>query len=270
MGLLKFAIAKQTLRCGAGAVLGLSVYGCGAADDLEGMEGDSIASVGEAITPAFVRAQVIGFSPTVLTCPSSTGFLLGAGGLAPKNVGLQTIEPLPSTNPTHVSVHNGGPLNNTAEAVCSNVAGTRKSVSSSTSEAVVTCPTGQVAVGGGGDCDGSGRLYRSRPSPDDPGSTPRGWAAGCTSGPATAFAICVPESVDDTFASCRTERVDSSGTGAISVNCPANFTAISAGGYCGDNHFLYRLDLNNDLSGARAQCFGSGSTSVHAYAVCCG
>jgi hypothetical protein len=266
MRLVKAVITKATLRCCAGAVVGLALYGCGAADDLDATAEGPLGTVEEALTPAFELVERSGVGEAIVTCPSDKRFVLGTGGETPANPGLQTIKPLEPTNPMRLMVTSGIATGNTAKAVCSNVPGTRKSASSTTTTKVVMCPEGEVAVGGGGDCDGDGMLYRSRPSPDDDGSTPRGWAAGCTSGPVQTYAICVDEDVADEFASCRTERVD--GPGSVQVSCPVNFTALSIGGYCGDNRPIFDLDIRPDLKGGKVSCFGA--SRAHAYAVCCG
>ncbi|HKO53160.1 MAG TPA: hypothetical protein VJV79_35870 [Polyangiaceae bacterium] len=261
---------KKAIHWCSGAVLGLSLSGCGAAGDLDSMEENSLGSVAEALsTPAYEHVQLSAVGSVTLKCPSDKPWLLGTGAQAPASPALKVIDPMGGLAPTSLFVDSGATGGTTtAEGVCSNALGLELIGSSSTGEKTVMCGEGKVAVGGGGDCEGGGRLYRSRPSPDTDGSKPKGWAAGCTSGAVETYAICAWESMNFDFSSCRTERKD--GVGTVSVDCPANRTALSAGGYCGDNRPLFSLNLNTDLSGAKVGCQGlSPSVPVHAYVVCC-
>jgi hypothetical protein len=258
---------KQAIQCCAGLVFGLSLYGCGGAGDLDATGEETIGSLEEALSsPIFEHAKVTSTTTATLDCPDDKPWLLGTAAEASANTSLKTVVPV-SGFPTGLFVDSGMTgAAATAEGVCSNAMGIRFTESSSTGQKVASCPSGMVAVGGGGECEGSGRLFRSRPSPDTDGSKPTGWAAACTSGPVIARAICVWEDMNFDFTSCRTERVD--GVGTATVSCPANRTAVSAGGYCGNNTPLFHLDLNSSLTTAKAACRGF-SSNVHAYAVCC-
>lgn len=227
----------------------------------------TVGTVQQAFTGPLVY-NAVGDDDGVVTswCPQSTPFLLGTGGEALASLGFERLVPADAAPPNRTDVRSFGEVGNvTARAVCSDVGGVEWVGTSSTGNLTVTCPSGTVATGGGAICTGGGRLFRSRPSPDSDGSKPTGWRSSCTSGSIKAYAICVSE--DDGFNTCRTERVDSSGT--ATVNCPVNRTAVSAGGYCGGSSYLFSLKLDSaNLSWTKAACAG-GSTSVHAYAVCC-
>jgi hypothetical protein len=263
----------KTVRWCWGFTLGLSLCGCGVAGDLESFEAEgSIGSVEEALrAPEFERVSASRFSPAAgigrvkVECSGDFPYLLGTAALAEGT--LSRIEP-GGARPTDLEIEaavDDQEKKFTAEAVCSDANGELFHAPSSTGERTRECPSGMIAVGGGALCHGSGRLYRSRPSPDDDGSTPTGWAAGCTTGSIDTYAICVEKAVGYDFRGCRTERKD--GTGSVEVDCPASASAVSAGGYCGGKTPLSSMDLS--ASGATVKC-NDRSASVHGYVVCCG
>lgn len=247
-----------TMRWCAGAALGLSLLGCGAVDPIEAEA--SIGTAEEALQePLFYRVEGGGFAEC-----RDFDYLLGTAAIASSNAGLTRIVPGGGI-PVDLQVAAGGTFA-AAEGVCSDANGDLRVASSSTGTKTVPCPEGKIAVGGGGACH-SGKLFRSRPSPDADGSEPVGWAAGCTSGPVDAYVICIEQEVGFDFRNCTTQRKDAIGT--ASLLCPDDTTAISAGGYCSGNTPLTAVNLHDSLSGAKAQC-QSSSASVHAYVVCCG
>ena len=254
----------KTIRWCSGAALGLLLFGCGAADldpiEVEASVGTAEEAEEELQKPHFYRVYGNGFAEC-----HDFDYLLGTAGFSITNAGLTRIVPRGGI-PVELEVEAWGGTQVTAEGVCSEALGDMRFGQSLTGTQTVSCQDGQVAVGGGGFCH-SGKLYRSRPDPDNDESEPHGWAVGCTSGPVDAYVICRDrENVFD-FKNCKTQRKDS--TGSATLVCPSNTKAISAGGYCGGNTPLTALNLHNTLTGAKVQC-QSSSASVHAYVVCCG
>jgi hypothetical protein len=63
--------------------------------------------------------------------------------------------------------------------------------SSSDHSALVNCPAGYYAIGGGGEAGGSSHLKHSGPALN-PHGKPVGWKVKANNGTPTAFAVCAP------------------------------------------------------------------------------
>jgi hypothetical protein len=153
-------------------------------------------------------------------------------------------------------------------AVCGETWGqTVVSKSSTTADATAVCPDGYVATGGGGDCWGnrSAKLYRSRPNPDSPGSTPNGWRASCSGATGiTTHVNCLQ--VAAFGGTCRTERKDEIDNSS-GVGCKTGEHMTSGGAYCsGSGNYIRHTSIDRNITAANASCHGNG---VHAYGVCC-
>jgi hypothetical protein len=219
--------------------------------------------------PDFELVTASGWAQAIVECPDDKPWVLGTGALAVAGIGLQAVVPEPGVGSddaglgtSTVRVEGGGAGTAKAYAVCSDAMGSVLSDTSTTNNNVVACEVGMIAVGGGGECVGGGRLFRSRPLPDTPGSKPTGWRASCSSGSTATYAICISEE----FGSCHYERVSDIGN-ALAI-CPSGQKAVSAGGYCNSAQGLLSLELDPELTRVNVACV-EPNTDVNAYVICC-
>ena len=254
-----------------GAV-GWLLSGCGAAGDPDLVEDDQLGSVRQALVrPHFeLVTDTEPHGTAVAFCGGNTMHALGAGGEVPASLGMRLVVPgddgRDEGNWVWATAQAG---TTTARTVCSDAPRTIFEGPSPIGDRTVGCPSGMIAVGGGATCWDDGKLYRSRPSPATDGSKPTGWRASCTSGDITTYAVCVEEDDKFDFTDCHTEVAKSKGS--ATVECPANHTAVTAGGYCGGGVGLFNMKLSPDLSTVKIGCQGlSSNKTANAYAVCCG
>lgn len=197
-------------------------------------------------------------------CPDDKPWVVGTGARGIDGAGLESVVPESDHDPDTVRVEAGAAGTTIAYAVCSDAMGLQTFESTGIEDSTVDCGNGMVAIGGGGECTGGGKLWRSRPVPDAPGTKPTGWRATCGAGSVTSYAICIA----DDFKDCHTERVSSKGNALVS--CPSGQTAVSAGGYCGNSEQgLLSMELDPELTQVNVACL-LPTTNVNAYVICCG
>lgn len=262
----------MTIRRTAGAFVALALSACVAntGDEIDTIEGAGEESA-RAVRQALTTPQLTGIwsSTSVATCPGSHPHALGSGA---QTVGdgedLGAIR-YPTSGTVEAEAAAGVENDVWSYAICSNAAATTVSTFDSDGSATATCPSGKIAVGGGGVCSSSGaRLYRTRPSPDTAGSIPAGWTSSCNTGGVTAYARCIDPDATFDFTSCRTRKSGATGARRV-VTCPSGEVAVAVGGYCGTgNIWAIGSGPGAGIDEGTVWCDTSTGT-VNAYAICC-
>lgn len=202
-------------------------------------------------------------------CPSDNPYALG-GGHTTVDGGMRVARPhVSSGNSVGIKTWSDASSNSgrvSAQAVCSIARPEMVIKEDSDGDATAYCPTGQIAVGGGGHCYGDGVLRRSRPHPDNDEATPSAWRATCTSGKVKAYVNCRTPLANFNFTGCNVERKDDNDEN-VHVSCDSGSNIVAAGAWCGGSgkHIVY-ADVDPDLKGGTMACSGS---NIHGYAICC-
>jgi hypothetical protein len=231
----------------------------------EGIDTEPVASVSQALTAA--ELDLVDENDNMTLCSGDTPFLIGSGAVANGFAALYPLAGFAGLDPygTRAVAASGSSIR--TQAVCTNATTYSVHADDDDGEVAAYCTSDRIAVGGGGMCyDEGAKLYRSRPTPDTDGSEPLGWKASCTSGPVTAYALCVERDVNYDFRDCRTRRYDAT-QGYAPVYCDAGSVAVSGGAYCGGSgNYIKESRLYYNLTSVSNKC---SKSTIHGYAVCC-
>lgn len=154
-------------------------------------------------------------------------------------------------------------------AVCSDYSAPYAITSSLDSDGdhTTSCPSGWVAVGGGGICStSSAKLTRSRPNPDTAGSEPTGWRATCSTGSVKSNVNCARKGTGHwDWDGCKIRKNVETNDNDSYVHCETGERMVALGSYCANGH-LTGSSIQTNLVGATAYC---SEVNMTAYAVCC-